>query len=99
MFKRWIFKSGSTAIVDGAANLLCIDTSKNKVLIRSIDDKFFVLASKNTNYVDLYAFSQYETNVLPTELFIIWKQQYPNVGLDRPSSKRTERIFDKDYRK
>jgi hypothetical protein len=98
MHKRWMFKSGSTAIVDGAANLLCMDTSKNKVLIRSIDDKFFILAFKHTNYVDLYAFSQYETNVLPTDLFIIWKQQYPNVVLDRPPSKRAERIFDKDYR-
>ena len=98
MIKRWMFKSGSTAIVDGAANVLVNDESDAKVVIRSFDDKFFVLGVKHKNHVDLYAFSQYETNVLPTELFVIFKGRYPDVVLERPPSKKTERIFDKEYR-
>jgi hypothetical protein len=98
MLKRWIFKSGSTVIVDGAANLLVLDVSDDKIVIRSFENKFFVLGLKHKNHIDLYAFSQYETNVLPTELFVVWKRRYPQVVLERPPSKRAERIFDKDYR-
>lgn len=99
MLKRWMFKSGSTAIVDGAANLLALDSSKSKIVIRSLnDDKLFVMGVKHENHIDLYSFSQYETSVLPTELFLVFKDKFPDVVLERPPSKKTERVFDKEYR-
>ena len=88
MLIRWIYKSGSTAVVEGTGNLLAREETAEKYVVRSFDDKHFVLGIRYTNHIDLYAFSQYETEVLPTLAFAFWKQQFPNVEIVKPVKKQ-----------
>jgi hypothetical protein len=86
---RWQHKTGSTPIVEGAAQLILKEDSKKKIIIKSLlDNKLFIVAVKHGNYYDLYSFTQYETNVLPTEVFIKFKEMFPNLQLTRTEKKQ-----------
>ena len=96
---RWMYKSGNTAVVDGVAKLLSTDSTPEKFLLRQFGDNFFVMAVKHTNHVDMYAFSQYETKVLPSEVLAHFKLMAPkDIELVRPEKPKKERDFE-SYKK
>lgn len=92
---RWMHKTGSTAIVEGVAKTIQNDTSDNKIIIKPLlDNKLFVIGVKSVNCTHVYAVSQYETDVLPTEVFAKFKMEFPDVQLVRPEPKKKDRNFE-----
>jgi hypothetical protein len=89
-----MYKNGSTALIEGAGTLMAREEGEEKYVIRSFDDKHFVLGIRYTNHIDLYAFSQYETEVLPTLAYAYWKHQFPNVVTEKPAPKKKDRVFE-----
>ena len=94
MLVRWMYKNGSTPLIEGAGILMAREEGEDKYIIRSFADKHFVLGIRYTNHIDLYAFSQYETEVLPTLAYAYWKNQFPNVITKKTALKKKDRLFE-----
>jgi len=88
---RWMHKTGSTPIVEAVAQTLQHDNSAEKIIIRPLlNNKLFVIGVKNVNHLDVYAVSQYETKVLPTDVFLKFRQEFPDVDLVKFAPKKKE---------
>lgn len=98
--KNWRVKQGPTVIVEAEADLLVRSASPTTPFYcRTLQDgKLFLFGHLEGNNLNLYSFHQYESHLLPTKLFVEFKQMVGDIPLERPEAKKKERTFD-DYKR
>jgi hypothetical protein len=91
--KVWKCRQGNTALIDGYADQIIREIA-DEFHLQSIPSGGWLFAHKVKDYVNLYAFGQYESFVLPESLHARFVMMVPaGTELVRPEKEKKPRDF------
>jgi hypothetical protein len=90
----WKLKQGNTAIADAAGSVMFMNRTDQEFYLE-FNSGYFLLGHSRGDNFDLYYFGQYDSNLLPHNVYTQFMVMRPkDIELERPSPKKKERIFD-----
>ena len=98
--KNWKIKQGPTVIVEAEADMMVRSVSLTTPFYfkKLQEGKLFLIGQLEGNNLNLYSFYQYESHLLPTNIFVHFKVMVGDIPLKRPEPPKKDRTFD-DYKK